>query len=255
LAYALSACTATPPISTQTVTATDVAVNSVSATSIAEQTPVAIDPAEIFILTPGDGSQVVSPIQLSALLQPGLDGAISIQLMDLQGRLRFAQVLTLNGPQLDLDVPFEISRESGQAQLTISTLDKYGRIQALNSVSLVLLHDGEANIVEGASDAYIVIDAPHLGDDISAEKLVATGRVLSQPGRPLNVQLITRAGKVLAFSEVYPTYVAGEAYGSFELEFNLNLDEPTWVQLAVSENAGTPFGMAHFKGVEVLLKP
>lgn len=189
------------------------------------------------------------------MLQPGADGTVSIQLVDLKGRLRFAQVIKLNGSQLGLEVPFEISRDSEQALLTMSTLDEYGRIQALNSVRLVLLRDGQANIVNGEGDSHIVIDAPRLGDEINARSLVVTGRALGQPGQPLTVQLITRARKVLAFAEVYPTYTADEVYGNFELEFNLNLEETTWVQVAVFENAGTPFGMAHFKGVEVLLTP
>jgi hypothetical protein len=92
-----------------------------------------------------------------------------------------------------------------------------------------------------------VIEEPQDGAELAGDSLRVRGRAQTPAGRPLTVQLVTREGRVLAFREVY----AQE--GAFVVEFNLDLDEPTWVQVAVIESGGLAPGVAHFKGVEVLV--
>lgn len=170
-----------------------------------------------------------------------------VELADANGRLLVVQVLELSNNQLELHIPFEISRPSLPAQLTISTRDAYGRIQALNSADLTLLSSGTSSIFPAAMARQIVLEQPQAGAELAGGSLLVSGRAQTPAGRPLTVQLVTRAGRVLASREVYP------AEGIFAVEFDLDLDEPAWVQVAVSADAGVAPGMAHFAGVEVLV--
>jgi hypothetical protein len=176
-------------------------------------------------------------------------------LIDQSDRLLAEQILDLApGEDLVTEIPFEISHPSLPARLTVSTQDEYGRIQALNSLDLVLLADGAPRIQPPDERTHIVLQQPQPGAQLAGSDLQVSGLAYGEPGRPLTVQLITRAGKVLAFGEVYPNYDATGA-GPFAIEFHLEIKEATWVQVAVFENGGAYAGPAHFNSVEVLLEP
>lgn len=179
-----------------------------------------------------------------------------IQLADKNGRLLAAQVLVLQpGEDLQTEIGFEISRPSLAARLIVSTEDEYGRTQALNSVDLTLLTDGSAEIKPAVQEPHIVIEQPESGASVPAGNLEISGLAYSQPDRDFIVKLITRAGNVLAFKEVSPTFAANSNVGNFSVGFNLDMKEATWVQVAVWENGGGFPRPAHFSGVEVLLTP
>jgi hypothetical protein len=188
-------------------------------------------------------------LEIEAQLAPGADGRVRIELVDANGRLLAARVLELRSNELRTQIAFELGRPSLAARLTISTQDEYGRTQALNSVELTMLASGAPSIFPAANEEHIVIEQPQAGEELAGGSLLVRGRALTAQGRPLTVQLVTREGRVLAFREVYPQD------GNFEVEFNLDLDEPTWVQVAVIESGGLAPGVAHFTGVEVLVKP
>jgi hypothetical protein len=203
----------------------------------------------------GPESQVISPIRLLAHLASGADGRVRISLVDQNDRLLAERVQGLQlGQDLDLKIPFEISHPTLPARLTVSTQDEYGRIQALNSVDLTLLANGAAQLTPADARVHIAIEQPAAGAQIAGSDLQIGGIANGEPGRPLTIQLITRAGKVLAFGEVYPDYDATGA-GAFAIEFDLEVRDATWVQVAVFENGGGFAGPAHFNSVEVLLEP
>jgi hypothetical protein len=241
-----------PPAATVAITEaahTATLAPTLTAIQIAEQTETAIDIADIWIEAPGPDSLATSPLAIEAQLAPGADGHVRIELIDANGRLLAVQVLELTSNELQTQIAFELGRPSLAARLTISTKDEYGRTQALNSVDLTLLASGAASIFPPAGEEQIVIEQPQAGEELARGSLLVGGQAQTQPGRPLTVQLITRAGRVLAFREVYPQD------GNFKVEFNLDLDEPTWLQVAVFESGGLAPGVAHFAGLEVLVRP
>jgi hypothetical protein len=254
-ALLLAACAASPAASpTTTYQPAQTAVPS-PATETAENQLSATDIANITLLNLGPESQVTSPIDLAARLTPGANDRVRIALTDQNDRLLAEHVLELQlGQDLDLKIPFEIGHPTLPARLTVSTQDEYGRIQALNSVDLTLLANGAAQLTPADARVHIAILQPAAGAQIPSSDLQISGIANGEPGRPLTIQLITRAGKVLTFGEIYPDYSADGA-GEFAIEFNLDIKEATWVQVAVFENSGGFDGPAHFNSVEVLLTP
>ncbi len=260
LGLILASCAAAPTVS---LSPTEIAPQASPAaatvtTSIPEATEIAgnndytVSIADIFFLTPGDGSQVVSPIEVAARLQPGADGQVVAELSDQAGRILVRQVLALSTTEFATELPFEISRPPMPARLTLRTVDSYGRTQALNSVELMLLAEGQATIVPGNELTPITLSQPVDGQSIQAPEITISGSVHATSSRPLSIQLITREGRVLAAHEVYPRGETSPA--TFELVINARISEPTWVQVAVTQYGRTP-GPAHFSAVEVLLLP
>lgn len=225
-----------------------------SATEIAKETEISISIAEIRILSPGPGSLLRSPIRLQAHLQPGADGHLLAELSDAGGRLLVRQVLAPDELQVALELPFEISQTSLPAQLTLRTLDAYGRTQALSSVSLVLLSEGAANYRPASAGPQLQLALPLDGQSLPADGLLVRGQLAAQPSRPLQVKLITRQGRILAAREVYPQEDPSGQW-LFELNLSVQVNEPTWVQVAVSAYELPAAGPALFAGVEVLLLP
>jgi hypothetical protein len=241
-------------------TATIPIVESSSPTvSIAKTNNQAIFVAEIGILSPGPDSRLISPIQLQAQLEPGAGGKVRIELFGSDGRLLARKILVYDAAahaELDASVDFEISRASETARLVMSTEDEYGRLQALNSVELVLLSAGEQVLnLPAASSQEISISSPTDNEQIAGGTLTVTGSANIPAGRPLTIQLITREGRVLAFNVVYPTFSEDQTLGTFEINLPYRVKETTWVQIAITESGGSIPGPVHFVSVEVQLAP
>lgn len=224
------------------------------ATEIVDLIIPAIFVAEIQILAPGDGSQVISPVEITARLQPGADGHVVAELSDAAGRVLVRQLLAVNAVELVMELPFEVSRPPLPARLTLRTIDSYGRTQALNSVELMLLAQGEATILPAGEQAQITIAEPAEGQHVPNGDVIIRGTAYTASYRPLSIQLITREGRVLAVREVY---VQGDLNrpALFEAVFNISVNEPTWVQVAVTETGRSIPGPAHFSAIEILLVP
>src|SRR5512138_2883689 len=108
------------------------------------------DPAAIQIFAPGPMSKVVSPINLRMHIIAGNSGKAQIALYGEDGRLltRSLKPVPPGGKGVDqvLKIPFEIPGTGEMGRLTISTLDKQGRVQSLNSVRVLLLSSGPSEI-------------------------------------------------------------------------------------------------------------
>lgn len=251
-----AAAPAAPPTPTKPSTAQPTAAETAhapTATEIAIIEEYAISIADILILSPGSGSQVSSPIAIDARLQAGADGHVIVELSDQTGRILVRQVLVASTAEFAMQLPFEVSRPPLPARLTLRTLDGYGRTQALNSVELMLLAEGQASIVPGSEQTHITLSQPADGQQISGE-IVISGTAYTASNRPLSIQLITREGRVLVAREIY-TQDELSRPAIFETVLTVKVNEPTWVQVAVSERGYNIPGMAHFSAVEVLLLP
>src|SRR6185295_14299680 len=101
------------------------------------------DPAAIQIFAPGPMSKVVSPINLRMNIIAGESEKVEIALYGEDGRLlaRNLKRVPISGKGVlqQIKVPFEIPAAAEVGRITISTLDKAGRIQFLNSVHVLLL--------------------------------------------------------------------------------------------------------------------
>src|SRR4029078_12456010 len=108
------------------------------------------DPAAIQIFAPGPMSKVVSPINLRMNIIAGESEKVQIDLYGENGRLLARNLkrvqISRKGVFQQIKIPFEIPAAAEVGRSTISTLDKVGRIQALNSVHVLLLSSGSNEI-------------------------------------------------------------------------------------------------------------
>jgi hypothetical protein len=251
----LAACAPAPAALLSTTSPVAPSPASTVTISIAETKIPAIEIDGLRILSPGDTSRISSPLLVEAQASAG--ATLQIELIGPSGQLYFRQVLA--APQdslLRLAIPFEINRSSQPARLLLSTQDEFGRLASLDSVDLTLLAPGASSTIVERHDApHITITAPIASEQFSGGILQISGQARSEPGRPLNIELVTRSGRVLAFGEVYPVYEDGSEYGTFSLELNYEVSQREYVQIAIMESGGIVPGPAHFTAIEVELLP
>jgi hypothetical protein len=218
--------------------------------------------AEIEIRNLGPLSRVVSPIHLYTYLRPGAGGKVRIELFGEDNRLLYREIRKVNfvpvgaWANLTLDVNFEIATPAEAARLKISVDDEYGRTVALNSVPLILLSVGAADVVPPLDVlAPIVIRQPRKKALIQGGKVVVSGLARPESDQPLLVRLITPQGAEVGFRlvEVNPTSQGG--YGVFTAEVPYTISKPTAALLVVQESAGSLENVIHLSSVEIMLSP
>lgn len=212
-------------------------------------------PDGISIAAPGPDSQVTSPIQLQAQLQPGSNGLVRIELAGRDGRLLARTLLRLDGNELVYEIPFEV-RGAEAGRLSLSIKDEYGRTTELASVTLTLLPpDGEQIIQAPDPEPGLVIESPQAGVTLVGGVVVVSGQVRGSSTRPLTIQLITRQGRVLAADDVYTDAPGADGYSLFVLEMNVEVGEENWVLVVISRSGGDIAGLWFVESREVRLLP
>jgi len=187
-------------------------------------------------------------------LQPGADGRVQVELSDAAGRLLARQIFDFAGGDLELTLPFEVSRPPLPARLTLRTLDAYGRVQAMSSVELTLLGEGQAVLLPAASQPGLTIVQPQAGQQLAGGSLTISGMAQFATTQPLSLQLVTRQGRVLVAREVY-LEDDGAGTARFETTLSLDVGEPIWLQVAVTAFGRQVPGASHFAGIEILVLP
>src|ERR1043165_4703536 len=170
---------------TPTVTATEIPHPTLSPTPRPTFTQTTIpghDPAAIQIFAPGPMSKVVSPINLRMNIIAGGSEKVQIDLFGEDGRLLTRNVkrvqISGKGVLQQIKIPFEIRSTAEVGRVTISTLDKAGRIQSLNSVHVLLLSSGTNEITPAGNPSEPVgVVSPPLDKPVSGGVLSVKGDV------------------------------------------------------------------------------
>jgi hypothetical protein len=159
----------------------------------------------ITILSPGDGSVVTSPIEVTALVQPGAENLVRVSLVDKQGDLLSRQVMGVNGSHLDVlewitMLAFEIPGENTPAILSVTTLDHAQRPIAVRTVELTLQGAGDVKIEPtDFSDPWLMIAEPDPGTVINTSPLAVIGQVTPINDNPVIFSLVNdRGGAIVA---------------------------------------------------------
>jgi hypothetical protein len=243
------------PVEPQIPTQRPVASQPDIATSIAETQNSTEFIEQIRIKYPGSDSRIASPILLELLVPPSSTGLVRIELASPTGALLVRQILRPGAELTEISVPinFESNRTAIEAYLIASTEDEYDRLIALDSAAITLLNEGESVIVANNGSNQIQITSPKAEASLNGGSLTISGAAATQPGRALNIELITREGRVLAFGETYPAFQQGSELGGFSLVLDYQVDEPTWVLIGVAERLSG--FIIHYASLEVLLNP
>lgn len=218
--------------------------------------------ALIQIRLPGPLSRVTSPIFVQAYLKPGKGGQVQVDLYGEDRRTLVRQIKPLpyinryGFATLYTSLPYEIPGTAEAGWLTLSVNDEYGRVTSVNSVPLILMSIGEADIVLPADGfAPIVIQQPAPMTLIQGKKLIASGLVRSGGDTYLMLQLIAQDGRVVGkrVTDVIPSTEGG--LGSFTVEVPYEVEEVTSAILVVWQGEGSLSNVIYLSSVEVLLSP
>ena len=157
----------------------------------------------IVILTPGDGSQLTSPIRLEAAINPVDVALIRVALVDSSGNSLSRQLLRLEesggqAVQFVTLLHFEIPTDHAQAILTLATYDESHRPIALRSSSLRLQSDGKPIILTNLPEKdWIAIEETEHRDTTTGMELIVKGTVVPLSSRPVFFDLIDDTGRVI----------------------------------------------------------
>jgi hypothetical protein len=205
---------------------------------------------------------VKSPLHVYLYLKPGAGGKVSIELIGEDGRLIYREIRVIDlvpvgaWATFTLDIDYEIAATAEAGRLKISVDDAAGRTVALNSVPLILLSVGDADIVPPADVlAPLIIRQPRKKALIQGGTLVASGRARLEGDGPLMVKLVTAKGGEVGFRLADVTFPEGGGYGEFAVEVPYKVSEPTPALLVVLEPGASLSDVIHLSSIEVLLSP
>lgn len=253
--------TATFAASIPTESPTDIPEPTFTFTPAPTYTPTAIPGhrlAAIQIQAPGAMSKVVSPINLRINVIAGASKRVQIDLYGEDGRL-LARTLKRNVPTSrdgilqTARIDFEIPGAAEVGRITISTYDKEGRIQSLNSVRVLLLSSGVNEINPAGNPAEPVgVVEPLVEDAVSGGVLTVRGDVWPFNLQPVVLELIDPEGKsiglrLLAIETLNPQ--------KFDTTIPYKVTEPTLARLILRQDDDRMPGLFYLYSQEVLLNP
>ncbi len=224
-------------------------------------TPTAIpghDFAAIEIQAPGPMSKVVSPINLKMNILAGASNRVQIDLYGEDGRL-LSRILKRNVPTSNngllqtAKITFEISAAAEVGRITVSTFDKQGRVQSLNSVHVLLLSSGvsEINPAGNPSEPVGVVE-PYGEEAVTGGILTVRGDVWPFNLQPVIMELIDPNGKsiglrILTIETINPQ--------KFDTTIPYKISEPTVARLTIRQDDDRIPGLSYVYSQEVLLNP
>jgi hypothetical protein len=208
-------------------------------------------------ISPGPMSKLISPIQLIATVVAGESEKVQVDLYGEDGRLLLRTVRLLGrtrkGALLSLKVSFETRAAAELGRLTISTLDKSGRIQALNSVRVLLLSSGVNEITtHGNPSEPVKVFSPVDEEAVFGGVLNVKGDLWPFSLQPVMLELVSPAGKsiglrILNVKDIKPQL--------FETNIPYEVTEPMSARLIIRQSDDRMPGLFYVYSQLVLLNP
>ena len=208
-------------------------------------------------ISPGPMSKLVSPIQLVAKVVAGESEKVQIDLYGEDGRLLSRAVRLLGrrtkGALLSLKITFEIRAAAELGRITISTLDESGRIQALNSVRVLLLSSGVNEInPPGDLSEPVLVFSPVAEQTVSGGVLNIKGDIWPFSIQPVVLELISPAGKSVGLRMITVNDINPQL---FETSIPYKVTEPMSARLIIRQSDDRMPGRFYVYSQVVLLNP
>lgn len=212
----------------------------------------------IEIQAPGPMSKVVSPINLRMNILAGESKRVQIDLYGEDGRL-LSRTLKRNVPTSNngllqtAKITFEISAAAEVGRITVSTFDKEGRIQSLNSVRVLLLSSGVNEITPAGNPSEPVgVVEPIVDEPVSGGVVTVRGDVWPFNLQPVILELIDPGGKsiglrILTIERIDPQKI--------DTTIPYKVAEPTLARLTLRQDDDRIPGLFYVYSQEVLLNP
>lgn len=214
--------------------------------------------AAIEIQAPGPMSRVVSPINLRMNIQAGASKRVQIDLYGEDGRL-LSRTLKRNVPTSNngllqtAKITFEIPAAAEVGRISVSTFDKEGRVQSLNSVRVLLLSSGvnEVNPAGNPSEPVGMVE-PVVDEPVSGGVLTVRGDVWPFNLQSVILELIDPEGKSIGLRMLSVGTIDPQ---KFDTTIPYRVSEPTLVRLILRQDDDRIPGLFYVYSQEVLLNP
>jgi hypothetical protein len=215
------------------------------------------EPAAIRIFAPGPMSKVISPITLRMKIVSGESEKIQIELYGEDGRLlsrNLKQVRTSHdGVDQSIKIPFEIRGAAELGRITVSTKDKVGRLQALNSVRVLLLSSGTNEInPPGNPSEPVMVFSPLLKEAVSGGVLNVRGDVWPFNLQPVILEIVEPGGNSIGLRILTVEHINPQL---FETTIPYEVTEPVPARLTIRQDDDRISGLFYVYSQEVLLSP
>jgi hypothetical protein len=202
-------------------------------------------------------SKVVSPITLRMHIIGGESGKAQIDLYGEDGRLLTRNVKSVSpggkGVDQQIKIPFEIRATAEVGRITVSTLDKAGRIQALNSVRILLLSSGNNEITPpGNPSEPVGVFSPLDEESVSGGVLTLKGDVWPFNLNPVIFELLGPDGHSIGLRIVTVEHLNPQL---FETTIPYRVFVPTAARLTIRQDDDRIDGLFYVYSQEVLLNP
>jgi hypothetical protein len=152
-----------------------------------------------------------------------------------------------------IKIPFEIRSTAEVGRVTVSTLDKAGRIQSLNSVHVLLLSSGANEITpSGNPSEPIGVVSPPLDEAVSGGVLNVRGDVWPFNLNPMILELVgpnkqSIGLRILTLNNLDPQLM--------DTTIPYKVSEPTLARLTIRQEDDRINGLFYVYSQEVLLNP
>ena len=216
--------------------------------------------AAIQFYSPGPLSEIISPVVAYGYAIPGYGNLGTLSLYGEDGHLLDSELLQLNTTYswafFYWTLDFETQGAGELGRLTMTTKDEYGRLTAVYSVHLILLPEG-FSIVNPPGDFKErgILEQPVPGKRIAGGTLAVAGEMRPFSSIPLVVELVDRAGNVLAAQPVAVVPAPDDSYVPFQVTLPYSIATSTWALLTVLQPDDRIAGTMYLYSREVFLNP
>lgn len=212
----------------------------------------------VVIKNPGPASRVVSPLRVQADVRTEPGGQVHVEVLGEDGRVLVREIKQIYGTyragfaRLQMDLEFEISAPAEEGRIKISVLDAAGRMTALNSVPVVLLSMGFADIlIPVMQTSPILLAEPIPGAQQGT--LLVTGAARLLKGQPMMARLIDAEGAELGSRLIGYYQGEGDVYLPFAVEVPYRVEEPVEALLVVWAGGDSLQDIIYLTSVKVKL--
>ena len=222
----------------------------------------AFEQAEILIKRPGHLSRMTSPFMVIAYVDPLEDRLVQVSLLGEDGRtlaekkVKIMSFLGLDNGNMITELEYEVEGLSEVGRLEISVTDEFGRVQALNSVDLILLSMGETDRnYTPAVQERIIIQYPMDNYMVQGDTLLVSGLVRTTTEQALSLTLVDEEGRLVGEGSASVVLSDEQDYGLFIGEIPYQVDAPIWVRLSVAIPGTRIPGIEYIKTMETVISP
>lgn len=190
--------------------------------------------SQIHFVSPGPLSSLISPFILQTILVSGESEVVQVDLLGEDGRVlsRELKKLTRNpaGTYQRFEISYEIRAVSEAGYIRISTKDDFGRLQALNTMPVLLYSVGSAQVNPPGNTIYerVMVDGLKEKVNYYAGEVHLKGIIWPFNEEPIIVELLSQENKPISTRILAPI---GNETQPFETVLPYKISEPTPARL------------------------